>query len=416
MIFDYNFNSNDLLIFLDRYVNDGSPSGFTEQYKTSEDTDPFGTKKSFNLFFTDINKEDFYTYPLNSEIENPLLDGKFYFHPDMKNHSDLAKYTLREDTRFSVSPTSSFRTVKILSETNSDYIKLHYDGIIGRINRKLTEKKAIAGVEISNMIKLGIDNGIFSDFFCILEESNALIFNTSKTSNEDKSWGMVIRKEKPYGKNADKIKYIVPLFSFWSKDRMNPNKTILGELLLKQWGRDAKYNYITKILIPILDFYFEPLVKLGFQNEYNAQNLLIGFDSDFKNTFIINRDMMGIEKDLPLRQGLNLSLDFDSYPYKTLKIEDYLYYIRHSFAFDFKACHYVLLPLINIAVNCKIANYDELLHLLRERTCFWVNQLPENFFPKNKWYSHEKVLLTIKQDRKYIENNTSGHLNQNNVL
>lgn len=403
-MFDYSLTPSELLIFLDRYVNDGSPSGFTEKYKTSDNTDPFGTQKCFSLCFTDVNHKDFYTYPLGHKLENPLLDGRFYFHPDMKSHPDLSGCAMHEETRFSVSPTSSFRTVKMLSETDSDYIKLHYDGIIGRINRKLTAKKAIAGVEISNFIKSGINNNILSDSFCILEEPSALIFNTSRSSKEDKSWGMVIRKEKPYGKRADKIKYIVPLFSFWSKDRARPNKTVLGELLLRRWGSNAKHNYTTKILIPLLDSYFELLVNFGFQNEYNAQNILIGFDANMQDVFVINRDMMGIEKDLHLRQRMGLSLDFDSYPYKILKADDPLGCVRHSFAFDFKACHYVLMPLIQMASNCDIASCEELLCVLRERTSFWIKQLPENFFPRNKWYSHDNVLLSV--ERRYVENDS----------
>ena len=128
---DFEINPTESLIYFDRYVNDGSPSGFTEINRTSPMTDPFGMNKDFHLSMIESQEKNFKIYgSLVPDI--PLESYQFYIHPDMVNHSDLKGCRIIKQETFSVAPTSSCRTVKILSYDNGDYIKLHYDGIIGR--------------------------------------------------------------------------------------------------------------------------------------------------------------------------------------------------------------------------------------------------------------------------------------------
>ena len=394
---------SESLIYLDRYVNDGSPSGYTEKNKTSPKTDTFSLNKSFNLFAIERDPSDFKIY--GTQPENiPLKSNQLYIHPDMKRKKALKGVKIVTENNFTVSPTSSFRTVKILSETCSDYIKLHYDGILGRIFRQLNYKRAIAGVEISGLIKDSLSNNKLSNFISIFEEPFAKIFYPPTFKEEQDSWGMVWRNSKPYGNTSNNICYIIPLFSFWAQDRQCLDDDIFGNQLFKIWGTNAKQKFIFNILIPIIDYYFELVVKLGLQNEYNAQNLLIGFDKSWNAISLINRDMMGIEKDLGLRKSLGLFTTFNSSPYKTLSSDDLYYSIRHSFTFDFKVCTYVIDPLISLAVKYEIATRSEIIDILRERTRYWLGQLPIDYLPKGKWYSHKNVLLTVKANRKYIEN------------
>ncbi|MDD4149172.1 MAG: hypothetical protein PHE33_04020 [Bacteroidales bacterium] len=400
-----NIESNpfESLIYLDRYVNDGSPSGFTEINKSSAATDTFSSNKSFKLFAIESKDNDFEIYG-SLKLNIPLKSNQLLIHPDMKNKDSLKGCKVVEVNSFTVSPTSSFRSVQILSENCNDYIKLHYDAVLGRIYRQLYSKRAIAGVEISAIIKESLLNDTLSNFISIFEEPFAKIFNPPTLKDEKDSWGMVWRNSKPLGKKSNDISCIIPLFSIWSIDRQSINDSKIGSQLFKIWGEKAKQNLISEILIPIIDSYFELVVRLGLQNEFNAQNLLIGFDKSWNVISIIIRDMMGVEKDLGLRNSLGLSTTFDSSPYKILSTDDSLYTKRHSFTFDFKVCDYVIEPLIKLAVNQRIASRENLIELLRERTKYWIQQLPSDYFPKGKWYSHDKVLLTEKADRKYIEN------------
>lgn len=397
-------NPKNSLIYLDRYVNDGSPSGFTEKNKTSPETDTFSLIPSFNLFTIEDDENNFMIYgSLKQNI--PLKSNQFYVHPDMINHEDLIGFVLKKEYSFDVSPTSSFRTVKILSNTYDDYIKLHYPKKIGRIYRHLDTKRAIAGVEISKIIKEALTKNILSDFISIYEEPFAKIFQNPNIKNEQDYWGMVWRSAKPFGVKSKSIEFIIPLFSFWSTDRQQINDETFGSQLIKVWGDNAEEKFIKQLLVPILDTYFELLVKLGLQNEYNAQNILIGFDKSWNVISIILRDMMGIEKDLGIRKSLGLSTTFDSYPYKVISPEDTLYFKRHSFTFDFKVCEYVIEPLVKLAENCGLAKRKDIIQIMKDRTNFWIQQLPTNFFPKGKWYSHNKVDISLKTNRIYIENN-----------
>lgn len=400
---DIEIRPDQSLIYLDRYVNDGSPSGFTEKFKTSHATDTFNFNKNFRVLTIESSDSDLQIY--GSLLPNiPLEKNHFYIHPDMKDHPDLKGCHIFEQKHFMVSPTSSFRTVKILSVGCNDYIKLHYDGVLGRISRQLFPMRAIAGVEVSKIIKDNLQNHIFSDFISIFEEPFTKILKIPILNGESKYWGMVWRNAKPFGMRSEKIKYIIPLFSFWSKDRHNSEAEVFGKQLFIKWGQNAKSKFLNEILIPILDTYFEFIVRAGLQYEYNAQNLLIGFDESWNAVSIICRDMMGIEKDLGIRKSLGLSTYFDSFPYKVIDEENPNYTIRHSFTFDFKVCDYVISPLVSLAANHELAKRDELIEILRERVKHWLLLLPDNFFPKSKWYSHDKVLLNVRENRVYIEN------------
>lgn len=389
------------LVHLDRYVNDGSPSGFTEINKTSHQTDTFSPNPFFTLYKIEASPDEFEIYGQLTE-GIPLLKHELFIHPDMTGHLQLRGINIQPEHRFSVSPTSSFRTVKIVNHSCRDYVKLHYDKILGRINRKLNRRKAISGVEISNELTRFIDSGKLSSIIAIYQEPFAKIFQ-NPLSDPENSWGMVWRKEKPFGPNCHEIAYIIPLFSFWSADRKSLLDACFGMQLFSLWGDNSKMKLINQLLIPLLDCYFELLIKIGLQNEYNAQNLLIGIDHQWNIVSIINRDMMGMEKDLPLREALGLATQFDSTPYKSLAGNDPLYQTRHSFIFDFKVCEYVILPLIDLAADAGVAPRNELLDSMIERTAFWLKQLPADFFPKGRWYSHPKIDISIKANRIYHE-------------
>ena len=171
-----------------------------------------------------------------------------------------------------------------------------------------------------------------------------------------------------------------------------------------RWGKISEEIITSKIIYPIIDIYFGLICTLGLQNELNAQNIIVGFKEDFEPTSIILRDLMGIEKDITIRNTLGLSTDFDSGDYKIIRKDDIdKYRIRHSFAFDFKLSHYVIKPIIETGAKLKLFNRKKKFQEVKDYIKIWLNKLPDDYFPSNKiWYSHRKELLANKKE--FIKN------------
>jgi hypothetical protein len=386
---------------MERYVNDGSPSGFTEKHRTKGETDPFGLKPWFHPFYFTYDEHECDVYgnvPTFLPFEDSMSNRWFIIHPDMANHEELASFHVKECEKLKVVPTSSARTVQLLNPKSRDYLKLHYDGIIGRINRKFDRMKAISGVEMSNHLEHAINSKILPDCFGILREIGAKVIKINLDNDESAEWGLVWRKSIPHTSHTENIDYLMPLFSLWSFDRLSMHDPVILDQLCLKWGKESRESIVEKIITPIIACYFELLVKLGFQVELNAQNILIGFDKGFIPNSIIFRDLMGVEKDLPLRKILGLGTEFDSWPYKCIYEEmdedPEVYKIRHSFSYDFKLCQYIIEPLVYFMEGNEIYEskkaIEKIVHFARR----YISQLPKEFFPKNgKWYIHDRILI-----------------------
>jgi len=69
-------------LHLERYVNDGSPSGWTDKNKTSESTNPFTGRESFPLLEFDVSDvENIIVGREHALFERPVN----YAHPDQRN-------------------------------------------------------------------------------------------------------------------------------------------------------------------------------------------------------------------------------------------------------------------------------------------------------------------------------------------
>jgi hypothetical protein len=397
-------NPHRALQYLERYVNDGSPSGFTEMNRSSSSTDPLGLTPWYHLFCITPESgkiETFGEVPSLVPLESQIGGNWFLLHPDMSNHPDLNNLEVTRLDRLRVIPTASVRTVQILSDESRDYIKLHYDGIIGRIDRKLSRLKAISGPEISRHVLNAIEDESLPRELCLLHETGAKILHANGNSSSE--WGMVWRDGRPRGPRSDKIKYLSPLFALWSVDRLHPYHPSILESLCERWGGSSATVVLERLLFPILSSYFQLLLKLGLQMEFNAQNLLIGFDENWTPVAVVLRDMMGTEKDLTLREHLGLSNDFESAPYKAIDrtTNADMYQIRHSFVFDFKVGTYVLDPIIDSAVSIRCLEERDTVSVLRAYAAKFISQLPSDFFPsEDRWYRHDNVLLNA--ERNYV--------------
>jgi hypothetical protein len=98
-------------IFLERYVNDGSPSGFTDLHTTSDRTNPFIGEERFPLL--EFSDTDIECITLGHKREC-FERGVNYAHPDSIN-SEILIGSGRKivESPFVVSPTASARTMLI---------------------------------------------------------------------------------------------------------------------------------------------------------------------------------------------------------------------------------------------------------------------------------------------------------------
>jgi hypothetical protein len=398
MILCESLDPQETYIYLERYVNDGSPSGFTEKYNTSIETNPLGPISSFELCSIkvpdEINCIDFGMQP------GFLSTRQILIHPDMVNSELLCECSKQRDSGFIVFPTSSSRTVKILG-SEGWFIKLNYDGFIGRIDRQLGISQASAAVEVSERISEQFGRGGLSSKFSFMRETFARVADL-KTSTRTYEWGMVAREPAPYPTN-NSLKYIFPAFSLFSQDRKNPRDPTLLEQLFAHQSKSPRLFLLEGLLFPILESYFSLLLTCGLQLECHAQNTLIGLDDDFQIITVVERDAESIDRDLSLMSDLGLDVMQPRSEYKCLRRGQYNYEIMHSFMYDFKLGAYLLDPLIDVA--CKTQKLDKGL-VCSEIKSFarnFISKLPTDFFPEDgMWYSYESVVHDRSQRRNYI--------------
>lgn len=397
----------DALGYMEQFVNIGSPSGYSQRNAPSHRYAPGTAGDPFSLNCLVASREqraeDFgYVPALPNDVDLAERSDWAYIHPDVVDHPSLATSEIRLCSSPRVLPTSSGRTVQIVSELPPWHIKLSYPGLLGRIDRSLPRIKAIAGPEVSEEITKAIDGEGVSKDVHLLRELGARTI----TVDDGATWGMVVRSPEPYGARADQVRALVPFFALFSPDSRAPQDSMLLWQLARAHRPSDYAEFVYKSIVrPTLSTYFALVGTLGLQPELNAQNLLLGIDHSATPVAVVMRDMMGVEKDLTIRASLGLDVNFQSFPYKCIgtELDDRVYPIRHSFGFDFKLGSYVLQPLIDATAELGGSRCaSELVHNIRDEVSQFTAGLPANYLPKGVWYSHPKQLLT--QARPYISN------------
>lgn len=387
------------LQYMERYVNMGSPSGFTREYRTSPLTDPWGDSPSFLLRACAAPPEWIREYgERSSALANlGLLNNEIALHPDVTETIRPAwvsnpKLVYRWIDGTQVVPTACARTVQLPGDQFSDYVKLHYPGILGRVRRELPWIKAISGPEICSELRQHYRERMPCTF-AFLDEHLARVLVPPE---ETEGVGMVLRYGKPL--SVARMQLVWPFFSLFSADTHRPADPPLLVQMLRRNSKQPHTYLMERIIAPVLECYGSLVTRFGFQPECNAQNLLLGLGADLEPTSVIFRDMGRVEKDLTIRSVLGLPNDFDSYPYKCISEADDVYTIRHSFAFDFKLSQYVLQPLEKVFSEAFPAHARSLHAAIRDQVRSFVAMTPKGYFPANgQWYSHDKILLTGKR-------------------
>lgn len=385
-------------IYLERFVNDGSPSGFTEKHTTSDETNPFRGIDSFPILEFDDSKDEC-IFLGEHEL---FINGVNFAHPDSRNSHNLSQsYKNPIDSKLIVSPTASGRTMFLRNSQYNGYLKLTYDvGRLGRVDRQIAYNNCLSSYEITNQIKKAIIEKKFPPSFAILLESAS---KTTKLRVSDNiyEWGVIFREAKPYP-YTNKNVLLIPGFSLFSNDRKNPDDEFLINQFIELSNIEPR-DYLINLLKMIVECYWKLVLNCALIHECQAQNCLFELNEDYKIERMVIIDMDSVDKDVPTAKYLGLDIKWDS-PYGTLNKDNYRYSTRASTIYDWKLGEYLLSPLIKI-VAAKygldiLSIEDEIKSFVRNN---FINNLPADYFPLDgNWYSHSPTERKPGEKRIFI--------------
>lgn len=388
MIIDNLTFNLDTYLYLERYVNNGSPSGFTDKNTTSEMTCPFGSNKSFYLYGVNFETKDFvFDYGRKPD----MFEWDMLVHPDMIDLlPDVPKSKVLK-----VSPTASSRTVRTI-EGNDWFVKLAYKKMIGRIDRTINCCHALSSIEVSSLIEKSIEAQELPPSFYFLREPFARVINY-----KGDTWGVILRETRPYPYNSQ-IKIQIPAFALFSQDRYHPEDESIIVQLIRFKNPEIIEDYLLKqFLFPLYDCYFMLLIQCGLQLECHAQNCLFAFDNKMDVIGIVEKDAESIDKDIPLMERIGKINNITSLDYKCLHLSDYNYYIMHSFMFDFKLGKYLVSPIIEEVSHSFPIDINYLEEKIKDHNSQYIKMLPENFFPLS-WYDYANKVHDRNKPRPYV--------------
>ena len=394
------FSDRDkVFIYLERYVNNGSPSGFTDIRTTSAHTNPFTGVERFPLL--EFNDADTKCIHLGSKI-NIFNLGINYAHPDSLHSGNLlGSERIVKESDLIVSPTASGRTMLIRDSIHSSFIKLTYDiSRIGRVDRQLALNVCQSSREITDTLLKCIEDGKLPKSFAILRDLSAKI-SMLNVDGKIFEWGTIYRERNPYP-NTNQIRTLVPGFSLFGVDRQSESDEYLLNQLI-QLSNKSPERYLVDLLKMIVDGYWGVVLNCAFHLEYHSQNCLFEVDDSYNIVRLVYRDMDSVDKDIPLARQLGLRSEWESYPYSCMDETFYAYKIRSSYMYDFKLGEYLLSPLIEVVAKRFNLNPPEIYREIKnyvQRN--YVSLLPATYFPTDGcWYDCDNTERKPGEQRQY---------------
>lgn len=389
-----------ILIYLENLVNNGSPSGFSNQ-KEALGKYAAGQIEPIELQMIKI-PYPVMEYSVNDGfIKSNVPQDTMIIHPlvyeTLMEKERINKYKVCGKVKAYV--TASGRTVLAEFQEGISFIKLHFPGVLGRVNRHLPLTKAIAGVEISNIIEQLILEGSIKGLGLLPEIKCRGIIR----GDLQDSLSFVERANTPINyMGVDEKSILIPGFSLFSKDIKNTDDPVLIQQLCKEFSLINENVFFDTILKPLISGYLKLTFEYGLMPEINAQNVLYALDFDKKTIYPVLRDMGRVEKLLYVNPNLSSLI---SCPYKTIGKDQKEYALkRHSFSFDFKLIQYVIEPIIDSFCDM----FDKEKYEVKVKLCELISQLIDSVYNARRWLpkdrkmiGHPKMLLT--KERPYIE-------------
>lgn len=377
------------LLYMERLVNNGSPSRFSFQNTTSSGTCPLYVDRFYLSGIQD--NHEYYTSYGNSEC-GFWDDDLIFLHPDWQGQPHDFPII---DTGVLAFPTSSSRTVKL--DGYDVYIKLYYPGILGRISRELEEDHILSSIDINNLLFWGMRNGRLPDTFAFLPERGGKLYKKNSANI-----GYMIRESNPVGSRCSEIDALIPAFSLFSVDRENEDRPLIIQILER---KSEELDYLlNQIFFPVIDCYFSCVFGIGIQPEMHSQNFLMGIDNNLDIKCIVIRDLESADKDIPIMERLGTLDGLKSRRIKCIDSSQYNYKIKHSFMFDHKLGEYFFDELISCVRRYGIDSERNLDRMIQSYVTEKYGAFTENFFPEdNRWYKFKPVLIDrTRMERPYV--------------
>ena len=383
-IFNDNLSPMEKTIYCERYVNNGSPSGFTFINTTSIGTRSFDAVKSVKIPVIKLRSTDQLSYFGSNTVS--INADQLIIHPDMLD-SIVTDSHIDDITFVEAIPMASNRTV-FIPQFNK-YIKLQYDKLIGRIERIISLNHIYHSMAVNKILHSLRWNNTHFHFF---PEEHARIYS----QDNGHTIGMIVR-EADVSPNTCGV--VVPAFSLFSVDKNNAQDKSLLLQLIDRTSLDKNEFILSKFIQPAISLYFKILLETGLHIEAHAQNICyIISDSNVEIAF---RDFESMDKDLEIATKYN---SYFNVKYKCFNKRCQDYAKRHSFMFDFKLGEYLITPILNEAMK---AGCDDkyMIDKIKEFVNNFIPLLPNDYFPRNHWYAFPKKLIDrTSSDRPYVEN------------
>ncbi len=381
-------NLVDAYVFLERYCNDGSISGFDRT--VPERYSPFTKKATFELPILELDR---YRLIQIGEIpylwaRDTLLAGKLPMpiHPVSENDLISSHPALGGVSQFTIPviPTSSGRTVMHTSGRETPhFIKLHYPYEIGRFGRELKLHKWLSGLE--NSRELRQHEVEFPRGLAYLDEHSGVYYEGEHPIG---GFGAIFRDFRPRPpRNNSPL--LVPTFSLYAeRGRPSGYRPLLVDLLeVLTKGRARLDDFLQVLIRPVLECYRFLTLDLGLIPEAHSQNTLLECDLESCVVRVVFRDLGDIFKDYSIRCARRLHTSFCSYKCLDPR-QDADIFQRRSFAFDFKLGYYLLEPMCRCFADATGVAVNNVIPAVRELSVSLWKDADDYFEDSAHWYCY----------------------------
>lgn len=393
------------LIYYERFVNNGSPTGLTFSFSSSVCTSPLYCSGSFRLPFIEIPREEINLYGNQwfeyfSVNSNKIL---FPVHPDLVNllnHKYYKQTTWQPKHGIEATPTASPRTVLLLQEPYEHlFLKLDYPLILGRFTSKLFGPKLFVGPHICSYLStLKSAKPIY--YLPEISALEATVYENNTVS------GAILRLNEVWrvnGKPVSAIK-LIPAFSLFGRDHFSGDFTPLVLNLLDH-SQSISKQLLEKFIYPVLDDFFTLSFEHGLIPEAQAQNFLFGYCDLNSSPLVVWRDFQGFFRDESRAHSLLLMKELGEYHLIRSKNRSYAQK-RRSYLYDWILGHYFFDPLIESVDQFCSIDINFVIEGIKERANSYLKLVEKNYLPNGYWYS-----LSLRKPRK--EEHLSLHQNRN---
>ena len=332
------------LIHMQRYVNNGSKSGYHSVFP--EPYDPFCHAANYplpylNIAFDHPDLSLARSQPM-SPIDRAVLEDheiRFYLHPLMWTPygEQLLSRSVDKTIHYSaVCPTSSVRTVRTLSVPEA-LVKLHYEGVVGRIRRNIertvTEYVSAVSTDVHSILSVCESNPPFA----FLDEPIAAYCRLADNSGI----GIYYRAPLPIPPFQG-TSILIPGHALWSRDLSDCTQPAILTQLINELGGKPLDVLMRVIIKPYLEAYLTLATRCGLAPEAHGQNTYVEFSANLCSTRIVFQGFDSFLYDAEVRRLRGLSVRAECSYHKYLKESDSRRFEERSWYFDEKLLDYVV--------------------------------------------------------------------------